>query len=75
MNPFENANLSHTDVMDHDRMFLYVWSEQDKPHECKFGERWVKAHTSAKKSVLARVKESLGVRKDLVKTGVANGVR
>lgn len=58
------------DIAAYDRMMLYVWSESDKPDECKFGERWVHAHTSAQASVLARVKESLGVRKDLLKSGV-----
>lgn len=54
----------------HDRMILYVWSEADKPDECKFGERWVPAGVDAHQSVLKRVKESLSVRKDLLKTGV-----
>lgn len=58
------------DVAPHDRMVLYVWSEQDKPDECKFGERFVKAHTSCEASVRKRVSESLAVRKDLLKTGV-----
>ena len=58
------------DVSTHDRMMLYVWSEQDKPDECKFGERFVKANTSAEASVRKRVRESLAVRKDLLKTGV-----
>lgn len=58
------------DILNQDRMFLYVWSEKDKPDECKFGERWVKAHTSANTSVYTRVKQSLGVRKDLLTTGV-----
>lgn len=59
-----------TDVANQGRLFLYVWSEKDKPDECKFGERWVKANTCANKSVMQRVKQSLGVRKDLLRTGV-----
>ena len=59
-----------TDIAQFDRMFLYVWSEADKPDECKFGERWVPANQSAHKSVLKRVRESLAVRKDLLKSGV-----
>jgi hypothetical protein len=58
------------DTAAHDRMFLYVWSEKHKPNECKFGERWVPAGQSAYQSVLKRINDSLGVRKDLLKTGV-----
>jgi hypothetical protein len=61
-----------TDIASHNRMFLYVWSEADKPNECKFGERWVPAGQSARASVLKRIHESLGVRKDLLKTGVVS---
>jgi len=50
-------------------MFVYIWSEKDKPNECKFGERWVRAGTDARNSVEKRIKESLGVRKDLLKDG------
>jgi hypothetical protein len=66
------TDLTPADICNQDRMFLYVWSEKDKPDECKFGERWVKAHISAQKSVLTRVKQSLGVRKDLLRTGVVS---
>lgn len=59
-----------TDIANYDRMFLYVWSERDKPDECKFGERWVHANTSAEQSVRDRVRDSLAVRKDLIKSGV-----
>jgi len=64
------TQYAQPDITTHDRMMLYVWSESDKPDECKFGERWVHRGTSAEASVLARVKESLGVRKDLLKSGV-----
>ena len=52
------------------RMFMYLWHETTNPGECKFGERWVKPGDDPWQSVLARVKESVGVRKDLVYTGV-----
>lgn len=51
-------------------MFLYLWHETTNPNECKFGERWVKPNEDPWQSVLARVKESVGVRKDLIYTGV-----
>jgi hypothetical protein len=54
------------------RMFLYVWSEQDKPNECKFGERFVKLGDDPYASVMQRVKDSLGVRKDLLTTSVVS---
>ena len=52
------------------RMFLYVWSESTNPQECKFGERWVLPDETPADSVQARVRESLGVRKDLLDTRV-----
>ena len=52
------------------QMYLYVWSESTNPNECKFGERWVKQGDEPAKSVAARVRESLGVRKDLLDTGI-----
>jgi hypothetical protein len=64
------TQYAQPDIAPHDRMMLYVWSESDKPDECKFGERWVHAGASAEASVLARVRESLGVRKDLLRSGV-----
>ncbi len=52
------------------RMFLYVWSESSNPHECKFGERWVLPDETPADSVRARVRDSLGVRKDLLRAGI-----
>lgn len=52
------------------QMWLYVWSESTNPDECKFGERWVHIGEDPATSVRARVRESLGVRKDLLDTGV-----
>ena len=57
------------------RMFCYVWSEKSNPNECKFGERWVKDDSLSfdevwdKEILNGRIKESLGVRKDLLKDG------
>lgn len=52
------------------RMFLYVWSESTNPLECKFGERWVLPEEIPEESVRARVRDSLGVRKDLLRAGI-----
>ncbi len=52
------------------RMFLYVWSESTNPNECKFGERWVLPDECPDASVRARVRDSLGVRKDLLRAGI-----
>jgi ribosomal protein L24 len=51
-------------------MWLYVWSESTNPDECKFGERWVHTGDDPAASVRARVRESLGVRKDLMDAGI-----
>lgn len=53
-----------------DRMYCYIWSEATNPNECKFGERWVKEGLDPKTDCLKRIKESLGVRKDLFNAGV-----
>ncbi len=60
------AHLS--DIAKHDRMFCYLWSEVGAD-ECKFGERWVKAGVDAVADCARRVRESLGVRKDLFDEG------
>jgi hypothetical protein len=52
-----------------DRMYCYLWWEKDKPNECKFGERWVKAGQDPEAEVWKRIKTSVGVRKDLIKDG------
>lgn len=57
------------------RMFCYCWSERSNPNECKFGERWVKDDSLSFDEVWdneilnGRIKESIGVRKDLLKDG------
>lgn len=51
------------------RMYLYVWMESDKPNECKFGERWVFDGEDPKTEIIKRIKNSLGVRKDLYNQG------
>jgi hypothetical protein len=53
----------------YDRMFCYLWFEKSNPNECKFGERWVPVGVNPQESCEQRIKESLGVRKDLWKTG------
>ena len=55
--------------VDYDRMFCYLWEEQDKPTEAKFGERWVKSGQDPEKEVWRRIKDSVGVRKDLIRDG------
>jgi hypothetical protein len=52
-----------------DQMWCYLWEEKDKPNECKFGERWVFAGQDPLVEVWKRIKESLGVRKDLIADG------
>lgn len=53
-----------------DRMYCYLWSESDKPNECKFGERWVRDGRDPESDIWVRIKQSLGVRKDLIHDGV-----
>ena len=52
-----------------DRMYCYLWWEKSHPNECKFGERWVFAGQDPVTEIQKRIKESLGVRKDLLKSG------
>ena len=56
------------------RMFCYLWHEKTDVNECKFGERWVKAGEDPLVSVLKRVKESVGVRKDKFNDGTVQVV-
>ena len=51
------------------RMYCYLWFEQDKPNEAKFGERWVFDGQDPEKEVWKRIKNSVGVRKDLIRDG------
>lgn len=52
-----------------ERMYCYLWFEKDKPNECKFGERWVFDGQDPEKEVWKRIKNSVGVRKDLIRDG------
>jgi hypothetical protein len=52
-----------------DRMFCYLWGETDHPGECKFGERWVFAGQDAEVQIRKRIRESMGVRKDIFDQG------
>jgi hypothetical protein len=52
-----------------EKMYCYVWWEKDKPDEAKFGERWVKVGQIPSVEVKKRIKDSVGVRKDLFNDG------
>jgi hypothetical protein len=52
-----------------DKMYCYLWWEKSHPGECKFGERWVFDGQDPKTEIYRRIKDSLGVRKDLLKSG------
>ena len=51
------------------RMFCYLWWEKTNPDECKFGDRWVFDGQDPEEEIWKRIKDSLGVRKDLIKDG------
>lgn len=50
-------------------MFCYLWYEKSDPSKVKFGERWVFSDQDPETEVWKRIKGSLGVRKDILKTG------
>jgi hypothetical protein len=50
-------------------MLCYLWWEKSNPNEAKFGERWVFGGQDPQKEIWKRIKNSLGVRKDLIKDG------
>jgi hypothetical protein len=52
-----------------DKMYCYLWWEKSRPDECKFGERWVFDGQDPETEIYNRIKDSLGVRKDLLKSG------
>ena len=56
-------------IVDKDKMYCYLWEEVDHPGECKFGERWVFAGQDSEKECRKRIRESLGVRKDIFDQG------
>jgi hypothetical protein len=54
------------------RMFCYLWGEEMVIDESKFGERWVLPNQNPDDECLKRIRESLGVRKDIFDTGLIN---
>lgn len=50
-------------------MFLYAWYEKTNPNETKFGQRFVFSGQDPFKECLNRIRESIGVRKDLFDDG------
>lgn len=56
-----------------DRMYCYLWSEDDT--ECKFGQRWVKAGLDPQTDCEKRVRQSLGVRKDIFPSIQERGIQ
>jgi len=62
-------NQSIYTVSDLDRMFLYAWYEKTNKEETKFGQRYVFAGQDPYQECLKRVRESVGVRKDLFDDG------
>ena len=57
-------------VSDDDRMFCYLWYEQNTPDECKFGQRWVRAGHEPYGDNLKRIRGSLEVRHDIYDEGL-----
>ena len=56
-------------VLDQDRLFCYAWYEKGNENETKFGQRWVKSGEDPTDSCAKRVRNSLGVRKDIYDNG------
>lgn len=56
-------------VSDFNRMFVYAWSEKTNKKESKFGQRFVFAGQDPYEECLKRIRESIGVRKDLFDDG------
>jgi hypothetical protein len=56
-------------VSDLDRMFVYAWYEKNNKNETKFGQRFVFAGQDPYQECLKRIRESVGVRKDLFDDG------
>lgn len=52
-----------------DRMFAYAWYEKTNKGETKFGQRYVFAGQDPYQECLNRIRESVGVRKDLFDDG------
>lgn len=58
VNPFSKGKLSE------DKMYCYLWEDEDDNTECKFGERFVFAGQDPEIECAKRIRQSLGVRKD-----------
>lgn len=56
-------------IVNEDRMFAYLWYETENEGECKFGQRWVNKNEDPLESCTKRVRDSVGVRKDLFDEG------
>ena len=52
-----------------DRMFVYAWYEKTNEKQSKFGQRFVFAGQDPYQECLKRIRESIGVRKDLFDDG------
>jgi len=52
-----------------DRMFVYAWYEKTNINQSKFGQRFVFAGQNPYDECLKRIRESIGVRKDLFDDG------
>jgi hypothetical protein len=52
-------------VSNKDRLFGYVWSEKSFPNESKYGQHYVDANKDPNLGCATRIRESMGVRKDL----------
>jgi hypothetical protein len=59
-------------VSQEDRVFLYLWEDKAEPGVCKVGQRWVYAGIDAITDCNFRVRESLGVRKNIYDAGRIN---
>jgi hypothetical protein len=51
------------------RMFVYAWYEKNNKNQTKFGQRFVFAGQDPYQECLKRIRESIGVRKDLFDDG------
>jgi hypothetical protein len=56
-------------VDEFDRIFVYSWYEKNNRNETKFGQRYVFAGQDPFEECLNRIRESIGVRKDLFDDG------
>lgn len=61
-------------IVNQDKMYCYLWEEINHLGECKFGERWVLAGQDPEKECHKRIRESLGVRKDIFDQGAVRVV-